>query len=197
MAQKYIITISREFASMGRSIAKQLARDLGINFYDRDIVEQTSRRMCLPVSEIASTEEAAHNIYYRRIYPLGMGVWSLQDEIFQVQRNIIRDLASRESCIIVGRCASEVLKDFERTLNVHVFAPVDDRLRNCVEKLEMDPDVARRTLMQVDRSRKGYHKRYGGGSEFANCHMMVNSSEFGIDGSARLIAAVARMKFDL
>ena len=100
------------------SIAKKLAEELGIEFYDRDIVEQTARRMGLPVSTISDTEESANNIYYKRIYPLGMAIKSMQDEVFMVQQNIIRDLADRESCIIVGRCADEVLKDhplpFER-----------------------------------------------------------------------------------
>ena len=192
MAEKYVITISRQFASMGRSIAKKLAEELGIEFYDRDIVEQTARRMGLPVSTISDTEESANNIYYKRIYPLGMAIKSMQDEVFMVQQNIIRDLADRESCIIVGRCADEVLKDHPRLLNVHVFAPKADRLRNCVEKLGMDEATAKKTLPRVDKSRAGYHKVYGGGDEYVNCHLMLNSSQFGIEGSAHLLALIAR-----
>ena len=197
MAEKYVITISRQFASMGRSIAKKLAEELGIEFYDRDIVEQTARRMGLPVSTISDTEESANNIYYKRIYPLGMAIKSMQDEVFMVQQNIIRDLADRESCIIVGRCADEVLKDHPRLLNVHVFAPKADRLRNCVEKLGMDEATAKKTLPRVDKSRAGYHKVYGGGDEYVNCHLILNSSQFGIEGSAHLLALIARDRFGL
>ncbi len=197
MAEKYVITISRQFASMGRSIAKKLAEELGIEFYDRDIVEQTARRMGLPVSTISDTEESANNIYYKRIYPLGMAIKSMQDEVFMVQQNIIRDLADRESCIIVGRCADEVLKDHPHLLNVHVFAPKADRLRNCVEKLGMDEATAKKTLPRVDKSRAGYHKVYGGGDEYVNCHLMLNSSQFGIEGSAHLLALIARDRFGL
>ena len=197
MAEKYVITISRQFASMGRSIAKKLAEELGIEFYDRDIVEQTARRMGLPVSTISDTEESANNIYYKRIYPLGMAIKSMQDEVFMVQQNIIRDLADRESCIIVGRCADEVLKDHPRLLNVHVFAPKADRLRNCVEKLGMDEATAKKTLPRVDKSRAGYHKVYGGGDEYVNCHLMLNSSQFGIQASAHLLALIARDRFGL
>lgn len=197
MAEKYVITISRQFASMGRSIAKKLAEELGIEFYDRDIVEQTARRMGLPVSTISDTEESANNIYYKRIYPLGMAIKSMQDEVFMVQQNIIRDLADRESCIIVGRCADEVLKDHPRLLNIHVFAPKADRLRNCVEKLGMDEATAKKTLPRVDKSRAGYHKVYGGGDEYVNCHLMLNSSQFGIEGSAHLLALIARDRFGL
>lgn len=193
--KQYVITISRDFASMGRSVAQRLAAELGVEFYDRDIVEATARRMGLPVSEIAATEEASHNHYYKRLYPLGTGIKSMQDEIFLIQKNIIRDFAAKESCIIVGRCADEVLKDHEDLLNVHIFAPEADRLRNCVERLGMDEATARRMIAQVDRSRARYHQMYGGGDLFANCHLMVNSSEFGIEGTARLLAGIARERF--
>lgn len=195
--KQYVVTISRQFGSMGRSIAQALARQLDIDFYDRDIVEETARRMGLPVSTISDTEESANNIYYKRIYPLGMAIKSMQDEVFMVQQNIIRDLADRESCIIVGRCADEVLKDHPRLLNVHVFAPKADRLRNCVEKLGMDEATAKKTLPRVDKSRAGYHKVYGGGDEYVNCHLMLNSSQFGIEGSAHLLALIARDRFGL
>lgn len=194
---RYVITLSRDFASMGRSIAKELAARMGCEFYDRDIVEQTARRMGLRVSEIANNEEAAHNIFYRRIYPLGMGIKSMQDEIFAVQKNIIRDLAARQSCIIVGRCADEVLKDQPNLLNVHIFAPTEARLKNCVEKLEMDEETARRTMARVDKARAGYHRVYGGGDVRVNCHVMLNSAEFGIEGAAAVLEGIARQKFSL
>lgn len=193
--KQYVITISRDFASMGRSIAQALARELGVDFYDRDIVEAAAARMGLPVSEIADTEEAAHNLYYRRIYPLGMSIKSMQDEVFLVQKNIIRDLADKGSCIIVGRCADEILKDHENLLNVHIFAPKADRLRNCVEKLGMEESAARRTLEKVDKARAGYHRVYGGGDVADHCHLMVNSSAFGVEGAARLLAGIARDRF--
>lgn len=196
MSERYVITISRDFASMGRSIAQCLARRMGCEFYDRDIVEQAARRMGLPVAEVANNEEAAHNLFYRRIYPLGMGVKSMQDEIFQVQKNIIRDLAAKHSCIIVGRCADEVLKDYPNLLNVHIFASPDQRLKNCVEKLEMEEETARKTLARVDKARAGYHRVYGGGDIAANCHVMLNSSEFGIEGSAAVLELIARQKFE-
>lgn len=180
---------------MGRTIAQVLSGRLGCTFYDRDIVEQTARRMGLPVSMISDTEEAAHNLFYRRIYPLGMGVKSMQDEIFQIQKNIIQDLASRESCIVVGRCADYVLKDFPNVLNVHIFASVEHRLKNCVEKLEMDPEDARRTIERVDRARARYHRLYGGGDTFTNSHIMLNSGQFGVAGTVDLLEHIVRSVF--
>lgn len=192
----YVITISRDFASMGRSIAQRLSRELGIEFYDRDIVEAAAQRMGLPVSTISDTEEAAHNIYFKRIYPLGTGLKSMQDEVFMVQRNIIRDMAAKDSCIIVGRCADTVLSDYENILNVHVFAPYQARLSNCVQSLEMDERTAARMIEKVDRSRAAYRREYGG-EGYDRCHLMLNSAQFGIEESARLLADIARRQFSL
>ena len=97
--EQYVITISRQFGSMGRSIAKELSENLGIEFLDRDIVEATAKRMGLPVSVISDEEESMKSTFFRRQYPLGMGMSSLKDEIFYTQKNIIRDFAAKGSCI--------------------------------------------------------------------------------------------------
>lgn len=94
--EQYVITISRQFGSMGRSIARELSEILGIEFLDRDIVEATAKRMGLPVSVISDEEESMKSTFFRRQYPLGMGMSSLKDEIFLTQKNIIRDLQPRD-----------------------------------------------------------------------------------------------------
>ena len=77
--EQYVITISRQFGSLGRSIAQKLASELQIDFLDRDIVEATAKRMGLPISTISNEEESAKNKWMMRKYPLGMGLSSLGD----------------------------------------------------------------------------------------------------------------------
>ena len=189
--KQYVITISRQFGSMGRSIAQALAQQLNIDFYDRDIVEETARRMGLPVSVISDTEENAKSVYFRRIYPLGMGVPNLRDEIFLVQKNIIRDLAAKSSCIVVGRCGGSIL-------GVYVYAPYSQRLQNCTQKLGMDEATARRMIREVDRARELYHRRYCPEVKdvFTDHDLMLDSSRFGIEGSASLLAHIAQTLFE-
>ena len=158
--KQYVVTISRQFGSMGRMIAQQLSRELGVDFYDRDIVEETASRMGLPVSVISNTEENSKSIYFKQQYPLGMGIASMRDEIFLIQKNIIRDLAQKESCIIVGRCADSILMDMENRLNVYIYAPMDARLRNAVELAKLDEKTAKKMIREIDRSRELYHRRY-------------------------------------
>ena len=195
--KQYVVTISRQFGSMGRMIAQQLSRELGVNFYDRDIVEETASRMGLPVSVISNTEENSKSIYFKQQYPLGMGIASMRDEIFLIQKNIIRDLAQKESCIIVGRCADSILTDMENRLNVYIYAPMDARLRNAVELAKLDEKTAKKMIREIDRSRELYHRRYG--PEYVdastNKDIMIDSSRFGAEGTVKILAGLVREMF--
>ncbi len=195
--EKYVVTISRQFASMGRTIAKEMSEELGIKFYDRDIVETTARRMGQPVSEISQKEERGGHFFSNRKYPLGTGLVSMQQEIFYVQSNIIRDLAQKESCIIVGRCADSILRDVERCLNIYVYAPVEARLKNCTELLGMDEKEAKRMIREVDRAREIYRLRYCDGVKSVLDHrdLLIDSSKYGPEKTAKILCGIVREVF--
>lgn len=195
--EQYVVTLSRQFASMGRTIAQEMSKSIGIAFYDRDIVEATARRMGQTVTEVSALEENGGSLFSNRRYPLGMGLISMQQELFSVQSNIIRDLAKRESCIIVGRCADSLLRDMPRCLNVYVYAPYDARLHNCVSRLGMDEKTARRMIREVDRAREAYRLRYCDGVKTVLDHrdLMIDSSRFGPEQTARLLCAIVRTIF--
>ncbi len=196
--ENYVVTISRQFAAMGRTIASKMSQELNIPFYDRDIVEQTAKRMGVPIPEVGELEEkAASRFAARTQYPLGLSLMSTRREIFDIQANIIRDMANRESCIIVGRCADAVLKDHPRCLNIFLYAPVEARVQNCIDYLEMDEKTARRSIREVDRSREIYRLRCCEGvrEEFDYRHVMIDSSRFGTDKAAKFLCALVRAEF--
>ena len=116
--KKYVVTIARQFGSLGRPIAKLMSKKLGVEYYDRDIVEQAAKKLNLPVSQIDELEEkvkkTSTNSYKRMMYPLGTQSSTEQDRIFEAQQNIMKFLVERESCIIVGRCSDFVLSDEEK-----------------------------------------------------------------------------------
>ncbi|WMJ86992.1 cytidylate kinase-like family protein [Anaerocolumna sp. MB42-C2] len=192
--ENYVVTISRQFASFGRSIAQKMSEELQIEFYDRDIVEATAKRMGQPIPVISNEEENSNSIFFRRKYPLGMGVANIQDEIFNVQTNIIRDIAKRESCIIVGRCAGSVLKDYAKCLNIYIYAPYECRLKNCTESLQMDPKVTKKMIKEIDKARENYRYRYC--PEVANVYdgydVMIDSSRFGVDKTAKILVDIVK-----
>lgn len=194
--EKYVITISRQFGSMGRSIAHKLSEMMDIEFLDRDIVEMTAKRMGLPVSMISDEEEGAKARFWKRIYPLGSGVPSLKDEIFSVQSNIIHDFADKSSCIIVGRCSEYILRDEPNLLRVYIYAPYEKRLKNCTDILGMDEATAKRLIKEVDNARENYHKLYVPGytNPFDNRDICIDSSRFGIEGTAKILEKMIREK---
>jgi cytidylate kinase len=197
MTDKYIITISREFGSMGRPIAEKLAGYLGIKLYDRDIVEQTAKNLGLPVSVVSEKDETLKTSFFNMGYPLGTESAEQQDAIFHEQTEIIRNFADKGPCIIVGRCADYIFENEKNCLRVHIYASVEDRYRNCVDMLNMDPIPARKMIRKVDRARRAYHLHYAGYAPGDKDHLdlMINSAEFGVSGTAQVLAEVVKIRF--
>ncbi|MDF2803405.1 MAG: hypothetical protein K0S61_3308 [Anaerocolumna sp.] len=197
MSEKFVVTIARQFGSLGRPIARLVSEKLGIDYYDRDIVEMTAKNMNLPVSTISDVEESAKSAFFNMNYPLGMGTTAIQDSIFAVQRKVMVDLAEKKNCIIVGRCADHILKDHKNIINVFIYAPYEARLSNCVERLNMAPGEAKKMISSVDKARESYHKHYCGYSmsdkEFK--HVMIDSSLLGVEGTCEVLTDMIKRKF--
>ncbi len=196
--EKYVVTISRQFASLGRTISQRLAEKLDIEFWDRDIVEATARRMGHSVSTISDEEERAKNSFFlRKKYRMSFATYSINDEIFETEKNIILDAAKKESCIIVGRCGDYILKDVPNHLSVYIYAPYEARLKNCTETLMMDERTAKKMIREVDMARSYYRQRYcpdvRADEDFR--HLMIDSSRFGVEGTADIIAQVVRQQW--
>lgn len=195
----YTITITRQFGSLGRPIAKRLSELLDIEYYDRDIVEETSKNLGIPVSEISDQEESVKNNFFNMIYPLGTQTTAQQDQIFHEQSKIIQGLAAKQSCIIVGRCSDYILRNNKNCMNIFIYAPYEARLRNCVDYLHMDNEDAARMISKVDKARNKYHKTYAGflPGDFEYKELMIDSSAFGIEGTALVLAQTIRQHFGL
>lgn len=185
MEKNYVVTITRQFGSMGRPIAKLLAERLKINYYDRDIMDMTAKKMNVPLSVIGELEESVQGKFFRMKYPLGMGTSDMQNEIFETQQNIIKGFAEKESCVIVGRCSDYVLREFPNSLHIYIYAPNDVRFKTCIKDFNMQPDEAKKMMLEVDKARERYHKQYAGylPSDPAHKHLMMDSSVLGIEGT--------------
>ena len=197
MRETFVVTITRQFGSLGRPIARLVSEKLGIEYYDRDIVEMTSKDLNLPVSAISDVEESAKTAFFNMNYPLGMGTTAIQDSVFSAQRKIIVDLAERESCIIVGRCADHILRDHKNIIHIFIYAPYEARLSNCIERLNMKPDEAKKMIASVDKARESYHRHYCGYlmsvKDYKN--VMIDSSLLGVEGTCDILTELIRKKF--
>ncbi len=196
--EKYYITIARQFGSLGRPIAHELSERLGIEYYDRDIVEETSRKLTLPVSTVSNIEEkSVKSNLFNMLFPLGIDPIEKQDQVFKAQQQIILDIADKQSCIIVGRCADFILRNHKNCLNIFIYAPYEARYQNCINTLDMKPEDAKKMIRDVDKARDLYWKRYAGYSpcDFNHRNLMVDSSLFGVTGTAELLADIINKKF--
>lgn len=192
------MTITRQFGSLGRPIAKRLSEILQVEYYDRDIVEETARRMNLPVSAVSDREERSSG-FFRMLFPLGTEAEEKQRQLFQVQSGIISRLAAKDSCIIVGRCADYVLAGEKHAIHVYIYAPYEARLSNCVGPLGMQEDTARRMIREVDRARLAYHRRFAhyAPDDPAHKHVIINSALLGVEGTARALAALVGIRQEM
>lgn len=199
MVKKYVVTITRQFGSMGRPIAREMSEKLGIEYYDRDIVDIISQKMNLPVSTISQLEEKYHKpSLFNMVFPLGFSTTQKQHQIFDVQTKIINDMADKESCIIVGRCSDYIMYDRPRHLNIFIYSSYENRLKNCIERLGMEEDEAKKMIMEVDKARENYHRRFANNtlpSDIKYKDIMIDSAVYGIEGTAEYLVDAVRKKF--
>ncbi|NNJ30442.1 AAA family ATPase [Lacrimispora defluvii] len=196
--EKFTITITREFGSLGRSIARELSQILGVEFYDRDIVEEVANKLNLPVSTVSNEEEKSRHSFLPRMFPLGTDEEYMQDIIFDVQKDIILNLAKKSSCILVGRCSDFLLEKEKNNINIFIYASYEKRLQNCVDALGMTESEAKRMILSVDKARNAYHKKYAGylPGDPEHKQLMIDSSLLGVTGTAKLIAEIVHQLFE-
>ena len=195
----FTITIAREFGSLGRPIAKKMSELLKIEYYDRDIVEKTAKKMNETVSKISNEEEIASNRFFNMKFPLGTGTSAIQDKIFVTQAKIINELSDKQSCIIVGRCSDYILQNRKNCIHIFIYAPLEERLKNCVDILNMEYSEAKKMIIEVDKARRNYHQHYAGylPSDYRYKDISINSSLLGIEGTAKHLSELVRDKIDL
>ncbi len=197
--EHYAVTINRQFGSLGRPIARDLSRILGIDYYDRDIVDRVAKETDLPVSVVSSEEERSKSGFFFMKFPLGRGTSETQDRIYETQRRIISHIADREDCIIVGRCSDFVLRNHPNLVRIFIYASYEKRMENCIRNLHMDADSANKMIRDVDQARDAYHLRYAGYTpgDFRHNDFMIDSGFLGIENTAQYLADLIRFRFSL
>ena len=202
--KKFVIAISREYGSGGRAIGKALAEELGINCYDKAIIKLTSEKSGLEPSYIEKSEEKVTNSFlfsmqysaYSSLDSLLLYDTPTNDKMFIAQSTVISDLAAKDSCIILGRCADYVLRDNENLVRVFIRANFEDRVKRAVESYNLAQKNAETAVKKADKARANYYKYYTTRSWGApeNADLMINSSFSGIDGAVDIIKSLLAAK---
>lgn len=200
MSKNYIITIGREYGSGGFEIGKKLAEKLNIKFYDKNLIDEVAKKSGIHPDVINKADEKPANPllnpFFNPVYENG----TLNDRIFWAQSDVIRDIASKESCVIIGRCADYILGDHENVLRIFIQAPFEDRIQRVKDKYLIElPEEAKREVKKTDKQRRSYYEFYTdnkwGGRKGQD--LIINSSILGIDGTVDYIKELVERKFDL
>ena len=192
-----VITIGCEYGARGNSIGRKIAEDLGMKFYGRDIVDEIINEVGIP-NEIMDKVESGVTIAGKGVQGQERGDFSkysdLTERAIHVQKQIIKKLADREACVIIGRSADYILKDRENVLRVFIYSPNDIRLKYIMEKHGLNEKDAKLLISENDKRLHERHLALTGSNrgDRHNRDMLINSSLLGIDGTAEYIEILAK-----
>lgn len=183
MNERIIITIGRENGSGGRYIGEKLAKELGINCYNDELIIETVEKYNTSLKYVEKNDEKPpESTFY-------FGGQPIPAKVFEEQSVIIKRIAKEESCVFIGRASDYVLKDFKNVINVFVFAPLNSRIERYSRRNNISEREAKRAIMQQDKERATYYKFYTNQSwgDAKNYNICIDTSKVGIDGAVQLI----------
>ena len=202
MTDHTIITIGRQFGSGGHEIGELLAKKLGIPFYDRNLVKMAAEELHI-TEEQAELEDEKKLMSIVSNYNLAMGGYNdfmanaefyapVGRDLYAVQSAIIKKLAQKGSCVIVGRCADYVLKDYPGCINVFICASKEDRKNRVMDKYHLSERKAAEKVKKIDRERKYYYETYSGKEwgSIQSHQILMNSSLLGKEKIVEYLVAL-------
>ncbi len=188
---RIIITIAREYGSGGRYIGKLVAQKLGIKLYDKEIIEDMAKTTGLSEEYIKENEEKRNTLdVFNNGYYTGL---NNADELFVEESNFIKDIASKNSCVIVGRCADSILKD-EKVLKVFVTNSMENKIERATTFYGLDAKNAEKEITRINKLRANHYKYYTD-KEWknpSNYDICINSDALGIENATDLICNLAQ-----
>ena len=197
MKKKLIINIGRQLGSGGRSIADILARHYGVVAYDRKLIELAAKESGLSQEFFENADEKKshgffHSIFSNRAAANALGAndsYLSNDALFKVQSDIIRDLAEKESCIFIGRCADYILREHPCSINLFFTANIEDRVARMAGEKGITAEQAAELIERTDRRRADYYNYYSGKTWGAaeSYDLCVNTSHLGHEGTAKML----------
>ena len=197
---KYVITIARGYGSGGRTIGKMLAEDLGINYYDREILRMASDDSGIKEELFVKADEklkssllfkVAKNVYKGELISPDSDDFISNKNLFNYQAKVLKELAETESFVVIGRCADFILKDMKNLIRVFVHAPLD----HCIDVVSNLSSMTRKEIEQyilkTDKNRADYYKYYTGRewNDARNYDLCINTKELSFDKGVKVIEA--------
>ncbi len=188
---KRIITISREFGSGGRFIGAEVAKKLGIAYYDKNIINEIAKKSGLSPEYVQESAELSpkKGLFAYALTGRDITGKSVEDMVYEAQRKVILDLAKKEPCVIIGRNADYTLKDRDDVLNVFIHGDMPEKIQRITDLYNVEKQKAVKMMEDTDKRRKTNYNFYtdqnwGKASNYTLC---LNSSQLGYDRCEKII----------
>ena len=205
MSKNILITIARQVGSGGREVGELVAKNLGIDYHDKSLINMAAEKSGLSPEVLHNTDEKATPSFLYSIAMGGMGMvpfthgmpydTPINDRLFVLQSGIIEELAKSHSCVFIGRCADFVLRDFDNVLRVFVYADIEKRAETIAKRNDISISEARNLATKLDKKRSNYYGYYTsqkwGRSE--NYDLMIDTTKIGVSGAAKIIEEYVKL----
>ena len=200
---KFIITIARGFGSGGRTIGQMLSKKLGVEFYDKDIIKLASEESGINEALFGQNDEKTktalnkHSVYKGNLITPDKKSFTSEENLFNYTAKVIKQLAEEKSCIIVGRCADFILKDFPNVIRVFIWADEQHCIKNAADiKGILDSKEALKTIYATDKARAEYYKAHTGHNwnDARNYDLCLNSGDLGFEKCVNIITGYMNLK---
>lgn len=198
---KSIITIGRQYGSGGREIGEKLAKELGIPFYDKELLTIAAKKSGIAEEFFESNDEKPTSSLLYSIVTGNYGGDSLpfNHKLFLAQFDAIRSIAKKGPCVIIGRCADYALEDYDNVVNVFIHADLDVRVKRAIKEYNIENVKVAEQVSKIDKKRAHYYNFYSGRKwgSLENYDLTVDSGVLGIDNTVELIKKFVELKDSL
>lgn len=204
--KNFVLNIGRQLGSGGHAIGTILAKEFGIKFYDKEVLDLAAQESGF--SKYFFERDDEHRGFVKSLFnsiipftssgdPYGNQLSS--ESLFKFQSDAIKKAAERESCVFVGRCADYVLRDHPRCVNIFISANMEDRVARLMQNLQINAQEAEKRALEGDDKRASYYNYYSAltWGEAATYHICINSSVLGLEGTAEFLKSFIVKKLDL
>ena len=190
--QNYVITIARGYGSGGKTIGQMLSKELGIEYYDKDLIKIASDESGINESLFGSKDEKVTKSIIKKNSRIS------QDKLFEFQSEAIRKLASQESCIIIGRCADNILKDYKNVVRIFIYADFESCVQTVMDRFGYTAKESEKKILSIDKERSEYYIYHTGNDwrNATNYDLCINSGEIGFDKVIKMVKEYIKIRFD-
>lgn len=199
---EFVITIARGFGSGGRTVGKMLAKKLDINYYDDELLKLASEESGINIELFGKADEQVkaglfkryNRSYGEKLIPPDSTSFVSNDNLFNYQAKIIRDLAAKQNCIIIGRCADHILKDNKKVIRLFFYADNDSCVKTVMDMYAISEKEAKDRIESIDRTRAAYYKYYTGKewNDVNNYDLCINTGKLGFELSVDVVLGYMR-----